>query len=287
LRRVREDISILVLSGPAAGQYHRIPKDGGTIGRDPDQADIAIADPGISPKHARIERDQPQRFVVIDLDSRYGVYVEGDMVREQALRDGDRVQISGETVLRVRYQDPKETELLDKLQEAAIRDPLTSLANRRHFHERLDQELGYARRHGTPVTLLLLDIDFFKRINDEHGEAVGDEVLRAVARVLQGLVRIEDLLARYGGDELVVLSRGYDLPSGELFAERLRKAIREKPIRVGARAQKSFQISFSIGVASFHHGNVEGPMQLIARADSALYRAKHLGRDRHASWTNP
>src|SRR5688572_7444276 len=93
----REDISVLVLSGPGAGRYHRLPRDGGTIGRDPDDADIWIPDPGVSRKHARIERALPTRFVLRDLDSRYGVYLEGTRITDVILRDGDRLQISGET----------------------------------------------------------------------------------------------------------------------------------------------------------------------------------------------
>jgi two-component system, cell cycle response regulator len=278
-----EDISLFVLSGPSAGQYLRLPKDGGTIGREKSEVDVVIDDPGLSRKHARFERRGPSTFVICDLESRYGIYMDGKRIIEHPVYDGNRLQLSGETVVRVRYQDPKETELFDRLHQASTRDPLTGVTSRRHFLERLDQELGYARRHGTPVTLLLIDLDHFKRINDEHGTGVGDEVLRSVGRLLSGAVRIEDVLARYGGDELAVLSRGYDSQGGEQFAERLRKALRDKPVRAG---DLSFQLTLSVGIATFHRGNVEGSMQLIARADAALYRAKHLGRDQIATWTN-
>jgi diguanylate cyclase (GGDEF)-like protein len=277
----REDLALIVLSGPAAGQYHRVPKDGATIGRDEQANEICIADPGLSRQHAKIEREKPTRFKVRDLDSRYGIYLDGQKISEHVLSDGDRLQLSGETVIRIRYQEPKESELLDRAQLAAIRDALTGTSNRRHFLERLDQELGYARRHSTPVTLLLIDIDHFRRVNDEHGKNTGDEVLRAVGRLFAGAVRIEDVLARYGGDELAILSRGYDGEGGVRFGERLRKVLRDKPLRAG---EHSFQLSVSIGVACFHRGNVENAMQLIARADAALHRAKHLGRDRVQVW---
>lgn len=275
-----EDLSIFVLSGPGAGQFLRVPKDGGVIGRDKSQAEVWIDDPGLSPKHARLERRGPSMFVVRDLDSRYGVYRDGKKISEHTVDDGDRLQLSGETVIRVRYTDPKESEMFDR---AGVRDALTGTSNRRVFLDRLEQELGYARRHGTPVTLLLIDLDHFKRINDEHGTAVGDEVLRSVGRLLTGVVRIEDVLARFGGDELAVISRGYDSEGGERFAERLRKAVRDKPVRAG---ELSFQLTFSVGIATFHRSNVDSAMQLIARADSALHRAKYLGRDRIFTWTN-
>src|SRR5262245_8322073 len=106
----REDISILVLSGPSSGQYKKLPRDGGIIGRDPD-AEISINDPGVSRRHALIAREDVNRFAIRDLQSRYGLYVEGAKVEKHVLLDGDRVQISGETVVRVRYQDAKETEI--------------------------------------------------------------------------------------------------------------------------------------------------------------------------------
>lgn len=277
----REDLALVVLSGPAAGQYLRVPKDGGTIGRDEQANEICIPDPGLSRQHAKLEREKPTRFRVRDLESRYGVYLDGQKISEHVLADGDRLQLSGETVVRVRYQEPKESELLDRAQLAAIRDPLTGTSNRRHFLERLDQELGYARRHGTPVTLLLIDLDHFRRVNETHGRNIGDDALRAVGRLFAGAVRIEDVIARYGGDELVIISRGYDSEGGVRFGERLRKALRDKPVRAG---DQSFQLTVSIGVATFHRGNVENAMQLIARADAALHRAKHLGRDRVHAW---
>jgi diguanylate cyclase (GGDEF)-like protein len=276
----REDISILVLSGPSAGQYRKLPRDGGIIGRETD-VDITVNDPGVSRRHALIAREDMGRFVIRDLQSRYGLWVEGEKVDRHVLSDGDRVQLSGETVIRVRYQDAKETEILDRIQEAVIRDPLTGVANRRYFLERLEQEYGYARRHSTPLTVLMIDIDFFKRINDARGHPVGDQVLRGVGRTLHGAVRVEDVVSRYGGDEFAVLSRGYDIDEGERFAHRLLKTMRDKPIRVH---EESFPVTLSIGAATYVRGDPDGIMQLIARADSALYQAKQRGRDQVASW---
>jgi diguanylate cyclase (GGDEF)-like protein len=276
----REDISILVLSGPSAGQYRKLPRDGGIIGREAD-VDFPINDPGVSRRHALIAREDTNAFVIRDLESRYGLYVEGEKVERHMLSDGDRIQMSGETVIRVRYQDPKETEILDNLHEAVIRDSLTGVANRRYFLERLEQEFGYARRHNAPLTILMIDVDHFKRVNDARGHPTGDQVLRAVGRALHGAVRVEDVVARYGGDEFMVLSRGYDTSEGERFAARLLKTVREKAIRVG---QDQFSVTVSVGVATYHRGEPESLMQLIARADAALYQAKLRGRDQCAVW---
>jgi diguanylate cyclase (GGDEF)-like protein len=278
----REDISVLVLSGPSAGQYRKLPRDGGIIGRESD-VDISVNDPGVSRRHAMIAREETNRFAIRDLQSRYGTYVEGEKVEKHVLSDGDRVQISGETVLRVRYQDAKETEILDRIQEAVVRDSLTGVSNRRYFLERLEQEYGYARRHNVPLTVLMIDLDCFKAINDTRGHPIGDLLLRQVGRMLHGAVRVEDVVARYGGDEFAIVSRGYDAAEGERFATRLLKAFRERPLKVH---EEPFVVTLSIGVATYHRGEPDNLMQLIARADAALYQAKREGRDRVTVWKN-
>ena len=279
----RDDASVLVLSGPLAGQFYKIPRSGGVIGRDP-EVEIRLLDPGISRRHAEILRDDDGHYILRDLDSRYGVYVEGERITELRVRDGDRLQLSGETVLRLRYQDPKETEIIERIQEAATRDALTSVSNRRYFIDRLEQEFAYARRHRTPLGVMMIDVDYFKRVNDEHGHAVGDEVLRTVGRTLHDAVRTEDLVARYGGDEFIVLSRVTHRDDALRFAERLCNTMRERVIRSHG---EEFRLTLSIGVAVFDNNDPSTMMELVARADSALYAAKRQGRDRVATWTSP
>jgi diguanylate cyclase (GGDEF)-like protein len=104
--------------------------------------------------------------------------------------------------------------------EAALRDPLTRAYNRRYFDDRLFSELSFARRHGAPLGLLMVDLDHFKRINDVYGHQAGDVVLRVVAATIQRLMRPEDVVARYGGDEFVVIARGTTLRNAEILAER-------------------------------------------------------------------
>jgi diguanylate cyclase (GGDEF)-like protein len=277
---IRADISLLVLSGPAAGQFHKLPLTGGFIGRELD-TQVPISDPGVSRRHAQIVRDEKGVFVIVDLESRYGVYIEGEKVERKPLADGDRIQVSADTVIRVRYQDTKETEILDRLQEAVRRDPLTGVANRRYLLERLEQEFAFARRHTTPLAVLMIDVDFFKRINDTRGHQTGDKVLRSVGRALHQAVRAEDLVARYGGDEFVVVARGYDEIEGERFAERLVRSIRDNAIEVET---ETYPVTLSIGVSAYHRGDPENLMQLIARADASLYRAKAQGRNQVSVW---
>lgn len=280
----RDDISLLVLSGPDAGRYCKVPDDGGVIGRDPD-VEICIQDPGVSREHALLRRRKEGGFEIEDLESRYGVYVESQTVTVHPLADGDRIQISGETILRVRYQDERESELLARMQESLTRDALTSVYNRRYFLERLEQEYAFARRHRAPLTLMMVDVDYFKRINDEHGHVTGDEVLADVGRTLRKVVRTEDLVGRYGGDEFVLGVR-LDEAASRAFAERLARIVRERPTVV---RDQTFHLSVSVGICSLEHpgpGDPPAPtlMELVTGADAALYEAKRQGRDRVAVW---
>ncbi len=280
----RDDISLLVLSGPCSGLYKKVPDQGGVIGRDPD-VEIPIIDPGISREHALLERSESGGFRIIDLDSRYGVYVEAEPTKRRDLVDGDRIQLSGETVLRVRYQDERESELLARMQETLTRDALTTVHNRRYFLERLEQEYAYARRHRAALSVMLVDVDYFKRINDEYGHVEGDGVLAHIGQMLRKTVRTEDLVGRYGGDEFVIATR-LDEKAAVAFGQRISRIIRSRPATVEG---DTLHLSVSVGVCTLTHPQPKDPpaptmMELVSRADSALYDAKRQGRDRVAVW---
>ena len=171
--------------------------------------------------------------------------------------------------------ESRECELLEaneRLGELATRDALTQLANRRVFDERLGQELARARRHGTPLALLLLDIDHFKAFNDRHGHLRGDEVLCSVATILTENIRETDLAARFGGEEFAVLLPDTSEEEAARLAERMRAAIAEEPWRERA-------ITASIGVAAYR-AEMAGARGLIELADAAMYGSKAAGRDR-------
>lgn len=192
-----------------------------------------------------------------------------------ALRDEHGV-ISGYSVV---LRDMTERRLtVERLQDLATKDPLTGLANRRHFFEQAERELGLAVRHGYPLSILMIDADHFKRINDAHGHPVGDEVLRRLANTLRQHLRTTDLPARYGGEELIVLLPSTAASGAMVLAERYRLAVRGCELAVGD-ARVTWTIS--IGLADLRPG--ERTLDtLIQRADAALYRAKAAGRDRTA-----
>ncbi len=273
----RNVLSIMVLTGPDAGLYYRVPPSGGTVGRG-EASHFRIRDPYMSRRHAVIERNPEGGYRIRDLDSGYGMYVEGQARQVSGLQDGQRIQLSGETVIRVRFEDVNETELIHQMRMAAMSDPLTELANRRYLMQRLDQEISFSRRHKTPLALMLIDVDGFKSINDTYGHPVGDEVLKSVARLLERAKRREDVVARYAGDEFVIICRGESIDLVLRFAQRIVESVRNHPITVNDRRHT---LSFSIGVAELEVDNPDaGPMELFVRADSALYHSKLAGRDR-------
>jgi len=165
-----------------------------------------------------------------------------------------------------------------RLEELAHTDPLTKSLNRRALGERLGAEMERVRRYSTTMSLLLIDLDHFKQINDNHGHLAGDDVLMEVAAMLQRVVRAVDIVARYGGEEFVVVLPETGAPGAEAFAERLRELIEGHQF-VSSRG-RAIRLTTSIGVSSFPGFGVESVEDLLANADQALYRAKSDGRNR-------
>ncbi len=159
----------------------------------------------------------------------------------------------------------------------ALTDPLTGLANRRALDERLRLELERARRSRQPVSVLMVDIDHFKRINDRHGHAAGDAVLSRLATILRQEIRSIDLAARYGGEEFVVLLPATPAPAAYAVAERIRRAVAREAFALPGG--QMLRVQASIGIASFPDDDPEGG-HLLERADEALYAAKGAGRNR-------
>jgi diguanylate cyclase (GGDEF)-like protein len=162
------------------------------------------------------------------------------------------------------------------LYEASTRDALTQIHNRRYFEERMESELAFARRQKAPLSLVLLDVNHFKRINDSYGHAVGDAVLREIAARFRATLRHEDILARYGGEEFAVGLRGITIDNARVVAERLRTAA-AAPIAHGDRV---LHCTTSAGCASMQHdGSVTTLASLAETSDKRLYAAKARGRD--------
>jgi diguanylate cyclase (GGDEF)-like protein len=173
--------------------------------------------------------------------------------------------------------DDVEEALLRRLYESTVTDGLTGAYNRKHFGERLAGEVAYARRHDTPLSLLMLDIDHFKKVNDTYGHPAGDRVLRSFTDTLRHTLRAEDVLARYGGEEFVIIARGLDTEHAMHLGERIRTLVAETPIDVEGH---TVELTVSIGVASLACEGANAADGLVAVADRRLYAAKAAGRNR-------
>ncbi len=158
-----------------------------------------------------------------------------------------------------------------RLEQLATTDPLTGTCNRRHFNEVLHVELSRSQRYRVPLTMVMFDIDHFKRINDTYGHLVGDKVLVQLTNLISENIRETDIFARMGGEEFAILAPNCDMECAMRFAEKLRRLVEALPFTEAER------ITCSFGVAEFHDGDEEG--SLIQRADKALYQAKHAGRN--------
>lgn len=173
-----------------------------------------------------------------------------------------------------------------RLLRSGITDVLTGWHNRRYLQTRLREELARARRDGSPLTLLLIDIDHFKRVNDTHGHMAGDQVLTEVAQRIESRIRASDVAARYGGEEFVLLLPDTDAGPARTLAERLRAAVAERPVSLADGT--GLDLTISAGLATVAPTREDDDLKtladsLLARADVALYEAKSGGRDRVAA----
>lgn len=174
-------------------------------------------------------------------------------------------------------------QLEEKLSRLALTDSLTGLGNRRAFDEALNREWKRTLQEGSQLSLLLLDIDYFKKFNDEYGHQVGDDCLRAVASAITHSVRKDDTVARYGGEEIAIVLPGANAGDAINVAEGIRAAIEALQLTHGDNASGGGKVSASIGVATAlarHGGTMSMPEGLLLAVDGALYRAKHEGRNR-------
>ena len=270
---------ILVLTGMRFGEVFKLPQGRPiTVGRG-DDVDIRIDDEGVSRLHCSLEA-RGAEAIVRDLGSQNGTFVGGERVKERIVVDGERVQVGAATTFKLAYADELEVGYQQRLAEIALRDPLTGLYNRRHFNERLASEYAAARRYGHALSLVMLDIDHLSRVNEIHGRRGGDEVLKAVGQVLEGVVRGADVVSRIGGDEFAVLMRETDLVGAQSMAERLRESVE---LLRSEFEGKQIAVTATLGIAVSGPGQAregEEPHDVVDSAERALDRVKELGVNR-------
>jgi two-component system, cell cycle response regulator len=274
---MRDGYILRMIRGPEPGAIWSLYEGETIIGRG-HQASVRIEDASLSPQHARIIVGAAG-VTLRDLGSVNGTYVEGKRLDgPKVLRHGDRICM-GSVYVRLDGLDPHERQVEQRMRETAIRDRLTGLYNRGVFDERLLAEVAFARRYGAAVGVIMIDIDHFKQVNDTYGHAMGDAVLRSIGQRLLNSARTEDVIARYGGEELSVIARGVEPVSLIGFADRIRCIVGEGGVMNRGQLVK---VTVSCGVAGVTGASARQatPTSILQAADMALYEAKRQGRNR-------
>lgn len=269
------EFCLVVLYGPDLGKKYVLQGEGAfSIGRD-EKNFICVDLDNVSRRHAEIFRREGN-FFVADLGSTNGTYLNDEEILElQPLRSGDLVKIGG-AIFKFLSGDNIETLYHEEIYQLAICDGLTQVSNKRYFLEFLEREMGRCHRFGRALSLIMLDIDHFKAINDQNGHLAGDYVLRELAQMVQGRVRKEECFARYGGEEFAYVVPESGAENTRTLAERLRKLVESHRFTFEG---KPIHVTVSLGVADLT-ADMTDLWQFIKAADQNLYKAKREGRNR-------
>ncbi len=276
----RDRAYLIVLAGENVGQMIKLSGSDVVLGRGQD-AHVRITDDNISRRHARLFQVEG-KMRIEDLGSANGTRVNGEEITQKPLLDGDKIELGSTTVLKFTYHDELDEQFQRNMYDAAQRDGLTKAFNKRYFLDRLLAEFAYAKRHGANLSLLMVDADHFKKVNDVHGHVAGDVVLVKLAGIAAATIRTEDVFARYGGEEFAVICRGIAPDGAAKLSERLRKLVEQTDF---IYENKRLRVTVSIGVAGFPNVAFTTSTDLILAADEALYDAKRAGRNRVGVWS--
>jgi two-component system cell cycle response regulator len=248
-----------------------------TIGRGSNNH-VVVSSDAVSRQHAQLER-RGTDIILSDLNSTNGTFINNERKRPNnaRLNRGDQIRV-GDTVFKFLSGSDIEAQYHAVIGYMAVTDGLTNLSNRKHLDTLLSEEIQRARRHGRDLSVLMIDIDYFKTINDVHGHLAGDRVIAGLAQLLRQRLRSDDKLGRYGGEEFCAVLPETNLANAAAIAETLRTLVATSPFPIDSQR---LAVTVSIGGAA-----LQPQMQtsdLYGAADEMLYRAKNLGRNRVCS----
>ena len=266
---------LVVIYGPELGKRSTLGSEVFEVGRS-NKCELAIDQESISRHHARITYDG-ERHSVQDLGSTNGTYVNDQPIQKCTLRDGDQIKV-GRSILKYMHGDNVEANYHEEIYRLMTTDALTQTFNRRYFNEALEREFTRSMRYKRALSLIIFDIDFFKKINDTYGHVAGDSVLRQLAVVVKPRLRQQDVLARVGGEEFAVLLPEVDGVGGRVAGEKVRRLVEAARFSID---QREFSCTVSVGMAEWKP-EMAAPIALYDAADKRLYEAKQGGRNRVA-----
>jgi diguanylate cyclase (GGDEF)-like protein len=268
-----KEACLVVIYGSELGKKYNLNAASLVIGRS-SKCDIQIDQESISRNHSKI-LNTGKSILVRDLGSTNGTYVNDDPVDEYVLRDGDLIKI-GRTIFKFLTGGNIENAYHEEIYRLTTIDGLTQIFNKRYFLENLEREIARSQRYRRSLSLVMFDIDHFKRINDSYGHLAGDYVLKMLASTVKSRIRREDLFARYGGEEFAIVLPEIDGDNSRAFAEKIRQIVEKQDFRF---ENTKIKVTISMGVASIDE-ELTDAATLIKRSDERLYEAKSGGRNR-------
>jgi two-component system cell cycle response regulator len=269
---VQSDSSLIQIHGPDLGKNFKITDEVITVGRDHSHT-ISIEQENVSRNHCRLVKTR-EGIYIEDLGSTNGTYLNDSPVKREKLRHGDLLKIGG-VIFKFVSGGNIEGLYHEEIYKMTITDGLTQVANKRYLMEFLEREIARTMRFGRPLSLVMLDVDHFKKINDTYGHLAGDHILKDMCAVLSGIVRREELLSRYGGEEFVLVLPETNLSTATVIAEKARRMVAEHAFIFGGT---KIAVTISLGAAELSP-MVSDPLTFLRAADSKLYEAKHAGRN--------
>jgi diguanylate cyclase (GGDEF)-like protein len=276
-RPANREAALVVIYGHDLGRKHDLTKTNTVIGRAA-KADIQVDQESVSRDHAKVTLDG-NTVRLKDLKSTNGSYVNDEPIKgDFTLRNGDLIKI-GRTVFKFIAGGNIEAAYHDEVYRLTTVDGLTQAFNRRYFEDALEREISRCHRYARALSLLMIDLDRFKGVNDTWGHLAGDHVLKCVASSIRGRTRREDILARYGGEEFCILLPEVELKGAVALADKTRRYVEKQQFEFDDHV---IPVTVSIGVAGLTDKLREGK-DLIKAADDRLFAAKKAGRNRVAS----
>lgn len=259
--------------GPDMGRKYKLDSNVVNLGRDSSNQIVVNSD-SVSRRHARLTIESGQRMIT-DLQSTNGTYINNMPILSHFLKNGDQLKI-GETIFKYLVGSDVESAYHEEIYTMTIKDGLTEIYNKRYFEEALERELSRAQRHHRKLSILIFDIDFFKKVNDTFGHLAGDYVLRELASIISKRSRHEEVFARYGGEEFVVLLPESNNEEAITLAEQLRLLVEKHSFIFEG---EEIPVTISVGVMTTDGGEKLTSAEFIKAADEQLYIAKSQGRN--------
>jgi two-component system cell cycle response regulator len=271
-RPTGKEACLVVIYGSELGKKYNLNAPSLVIGRS-SKCDIQIDQESISRNHTKIV-NTGKSILIRDLGSTNGTYVNDEPIDEYVMRDGDLIKI-GRTIFKFLTGGNIENAYHEEIYRLTTIDGLTQIFNKRYFLETLEREIARSHRYRRELSLVMFDIDHFKKVNDTFGHLAGDYVLKHLAQTVKTRIRREDCFARYGGEEFSIVLPEIDGLNSKPFAEKIRQLVEATDFKF---ENTSMPLTISMGVATLDMDSTD-PQALIKRADDRLYEAKSSGRN--------